>query len=444
VSVLLPPRPSGERYVLRRARVPLTLTSASSAAALAPDADREGLALVDIGVASGRIAEIRPASSTPFGPGEFDLDGGMVWPAPVELHTHIDKGHIWPRAENPDGTSDAAVATVAADRRRHWSAEDVRARMEFSLGCAYAHGTRALRTHLDSLPPQGEISWPVFAALREEWAGRVELQASSIVALELFADEAAGAALAALVASNRGNLGAVTYFRTPDFVILLNRVFALAETHGLDLDFHVDETGNPAAASLRHIAETALARRFSGRIVCGHCCSLARQTSEEIDRTLDLVAAARIAVVSLPMCNLYLQDRGAGATPRWRGVTLLHEMAARGIPVAVSSDNTRDPFYGYGDLDAVEVFTQAARIAHLDRPIGDWPRTITTSPAKIMGLTESDGIAVGATADLILFRARFWHELLSRPQADRIVLRVGRALDATLPDYRTLDPLFRS
>jgi cytosine deaminase len=33
-------------------------------------------------------------------------------------------------------------------------------------------------------------------------------------------------------------------------------------------------------------------------------------------------------------------------------------------------------------------------------------------------------------------------EWLARPQADRIVLREGRVLDATPPDHRELDPLF--
>ena len=49
-----------------------------------------------------------------------------------------------------------------------------------------------------------------------------------------------------------------------------------------------------------------------------------------------------------------------------------------------------------------------------------------------------------AAADLILFRARFMTELLSRPQSDRIVLRAGRVLQAEAPDWRELDPLFTS
>jgi cytosine deaminase len=169
-----------------------------------------------------------------------------------------------------------------------------------------------------------------------------------------------------------------------------------------------------------------------------------RHEPKEVERTLALVREAGIAVVSLPLCNLYLMDRAPGRTPRWRGVTLLHEMAARGIPVALASDNCRDPFYGYGDHDVIEVFREAVRIVQLDCPVGAWPAAVARTPAEIMGLPERGMIRVGAPADLILFRGRDWSELLSRPQTERIVLRAGRPIDTKLPDYRELDHLFRS
>jgi cytosine deaminase len=58
-----------------------------------------------------------------------------------------------------------------------------------------------------------------------------------------------------------------------------------------------------------------------------------------------------------------------------------------------------------------------------------------------MGLPERGVIRVGAPADLILFRARGWSELLSRPEAGRVVLRAGRPIDTTLPDHRELDDI---
>ena len=129
-----------------------------------------------------------------------------------------------------------------------------------------------------------------------------------------------------------------------------------------------------------------------------------------------------------------------GVTPRYRGATLVHELNAAGIPVAMASDNTRDPFYAYGDLDALEVYREATRILHLDHPVGDWPRTVTATPAGLMGLKQFGKIAIGQAADLVLFRARSWTELLARPQSDRTVLRAGLPIDTTLPDYCDLDP----
>src|SRR5260221_4648 len=211
----LPPRPLGAAYWLRRSRLPLTFLARRER--LAAGADSEGSALVDLKIADGRIAAIVPAGAQAGATPEFDLDGGMIWPSPVELHTHLDKGHIWARAENPDGTFAAALATVGADRGTRWTAADVRARMSFSLAAAYAHGTRAIRTHLDSLAPQGGITWPVFAALREEWASRITLQGVSLVPIDFFRDAAAGEALARLVAAHRGILRAVTYM-TPDLL----------------------------------------------------------------------------------------------------------------------------------------------------------------------------------------------------------------------------------
>jgi cytosine deaminase len=114
-------------------------------------------------------------------------------------------------------------------------------------------------------------------------------------------------------------------------------------------------------------------------------------------------------------------------------------MRAAGINVSVASDNTRDPFYAYGDLDMVEVFREATRILHLDHPFGDWHRAFAANPAVAMGMPGRGMIATGQPADLILFSARVMTELLARPQSDRVVLRDGRVLEATAPHWRELD-----
>ena len=141
------------------------------------------------------------------------------------------------------------------------------------------------------------------------------------------------------------------------------------------------------------------------------------------------------------MCNMYLQGRDTGRTPRWRGITMVHEFRAAGVPVSFASDNCRDPFYAYGDYDMMEVYREAVRIAQLDHPFGAWAASVTATPAAACGFTGKGRIAIGAPADLILFRARSMTELLARPQSDRTILRAGKPLDATLPDFREMDPI---
>jgi cytosine deaminase len=107
----------------------------------------------------------------------------------------------------------------------------------------------------------------------------------------------------------------------------------------------------------------------------------------------------------------------------------------------VASDNTRDPFYAYGDLDMLEVYRMATRILHLDHPVGDWPRAITATSAGVMRLEGAGVLAEGRSADFIIFKGRSWTELLSRPESDRIVVRNGAAIAREVPDYAELDDL---
>jgi len=426
--------PRTPRYVLANATLPAVLVDGYKATA-----DSDGLVAADITVKDGLIERIdRPGRRTTLP--KVDLDRGMVWPGFIDMHTHLDKGHIWPRQPNPDGSFDGALDAVEEDRTKRWKTKDVAARMDFAIRCAYASGTTLIRTHIDSRAPQHRISWPVFAEMREKWAGKVDLQAVCLVTIDEFLNDDAADDLIDVVAGHGGVLGAVTSM-IPELERALETLMLRAANRALDLDFHVDETGDPAANSLRAIADVALRTDFPGSIVTGHCCSLAMQPKGEAEATMDRVAEAGIAVVSLPMCNMYLQDRQAGVTPRWRGVTLVHELAVRGVRVAVASDNTRDPFYAYGDLDMVEVFREAVRILHLDHPIAGWPAVVTRTPAAILGRPERGVIAAGATADLVLFRARSFTELLARPQSERTVLRYGKAIDTARPDYRELDDL---
>src|SRR5262245_22180708 len=188
-----------------------TLCNARLHAGLTPgltfSTDPDGFMLADITVADGRIARIVQSKRGPQ-PQPIDLKGRIVLPAFVDCHTHIDKGHIWPRKPNPDGTFTGALNAADEDRAAYWSAEDVARRMDFSLRTAYAHGTAALRTHIDSEARQDEISWPVFQEMRERWRGRIEVQGACLLGIESVREHRWFGGLARRVAVDGGALGA--------------------------------------------------------------------------------------------------------------------------------------------------------------------------------------------------------------------------------------------
>jgi len=434
--------PSGRRFWLANARVPVC--TIAGVTELPTPADAEGVTNADLLIDTGKLARIeRPDGARADGIDRVDIGGRQVWPTLIDIHTHLDKGHTVERSPNVDGTFLNARLAAAADRP-NWTATDLRRRMDFGLRCAYGHGVSAIRSHIDTYHETAERSWQVVREMHDEWRDKIDLQAVALCPIDLLEDEF-GDRVAAIVAKSGGLLGGVTrasignHGKPLDNIdVLLDRVFALATRHDLGIDLHVDETHDPLAATLPFVARAAIRHGYRGRVVCGHCCSLAMQSESEVDRTLDLVAEAEIAIVTLPTVNMYLQDRKEKRTPRWRGVTVVHEMQRRGIAVAAAGDNCRDSFHAYGDHDVLDTYRQAVRILHLDHPLTDTPALVSAVPASMGGFSDHGRLAVGAPVRLIVFNARTINEIISRPQSDRVVIDRGARLSAIVPDYSEL------
>jgi cytosine/creatinine deaminase len=430
------PEKSG-MLLLQRARVPAAVLPAAFAGR-AQDSTEPSV-VCDIAIDGQRIASVEPSADADPVKNSVDLAGAIVFPGFVDTHVHLDKTHTWNRAPNRSGSFGEALETLGRDKA-NWTRADIRRRAGFGLKCAWEHGTRLMRTHVDTWLPWGEENHATMQELRAEWRGRIELQTVPLTGIANYSGTEGDTLADLALKYGACALGGWSPL-SPELPRQLDRLIAIARDRGVGLDLHVDENGNPKEEVLRTLAEAVLRNRFGNPVVCGHCCSLSVQEPERQKSTIALVKDAGIRVISLPLCNLYLQDRRAEPTPRtpqWRGLTLIHELIDAGVPVACASDNVRDAFHAFGDFDATEVYIQSVRLAHLDSRLGESPGVVTTTAAEIIGRPEMGRIGAGAPAHLVVFPARSFSEFLSRPGSGRRLVDGENIRDARPPAYSEL------
>jgi cytosine deaminase len=396
--------------------------------------------LADLALHNGRIASIAPHAESRAEPQPYiesrtdgwNLHGAPVLPGLVEAHTHIDKAFTLPRLGALKPGLLAAIETMIADRQT-WTVADVHTRASRALQWAFEAGVTTLRTHCDWWEPNATpLAWNVLRELGDEWADRLALERVSLIALHLFSERDGARALAKTVAASGPGacLGAFVH-STNWSAQSLRHLFEAAQEFGLDVDLHCDEELKPQAEGLATTAALLRELDFSGRVVCGHTCALAVQPEAQALATLDAVARAPITMVSLPTTNLLLQDAQTGRTPRQRGLTLVKEARARGIPLLISTDNVQDAFCRAGSFDPVEALAIGALAAQLEQPFDAWSETICRSD----WLTRSPNappLRTGSVADLVVFTAAEVHGWPTRA-ASRVVLRAGQVAAGTVP-----------
>ena len=379
-----------------------------------------------VSIAHGRFTELRPLVAHESHAVGWNLRGTLALPGLVDAHTHLDKAFTRERMRHVPPGLLGAIEAMMTDRLE-WTAADVRTRAERALQWAWVNGTTHLRTHVDWWEPDAvPIAWHVLAELAQEWRGRVQMQQAGLIKLDLFEDPQQARRLARIVAGTGPNALLGGFVHSTNFSELrLRHLLQAAQAHDLNVDLHVDEELNPEATGLATIARIVNEIGFEGRVVCGHCCALGVQPESQALATLDTVARAPITLVSLPATNLLLQDATTGRTPRQRGVTLVHETRARGIPLLIASDNVQDPFCAFGSFDPAEALGLGAMAAQLDRPFDQWSDAICRSDWLQRERSDTVPSLVGRPADLVLFPSSNTYGWPSRSHP-RIVLRDGR------------------
>jgi cytosine/creatinine deaminase len=349
---------------------------------------------------------------TSIAPSQSSQSRWLALPGLVNLHAHADRAFTVDRFR-PRSFADSLAA--AAKARAAFTADDVRKRSTRLLENSIRYGVTRMRTHTDVDPIVEMRSMEGLSAARRDFADRIDVD---IIAFSTsrndLADPDAVARLKDAIAMRPAYLGA-SLNSSNEPPRALAALFDLAERHDLPIDLHLDEHLDPAASLSRMVADAVIAHGLQGRVTFSHFCVLSVLETKEAASLIDHVARAGITVIALPETNTFLQDRGAG-TPLRRGVTLVRELIAAGVPVRFGTDNVRDWFFPFGDADmlATAMFTVTA--THLD-----------DDHALLTGICDGRStIEQGMPADMVLIPAASLDDALARQPEGRVVLKQGR------------------
>jgi cytosine deaminase len=343
----------------------------------------------------------------------LDCSGKLVLPTFIDAHIHLDKVLIRDELREHDGTLAGAIGAIH-ERKRRYTAEDVRARARTVIEESVRLGTTRLRSHVDVDTIGALVPLEGVLAAAADCADIADVRTIAFPQEGLLRDPGAYALMEAALESGADVVGGMPHWELdePSQREHVRLCFDLAERFDRDLDMHVDETDDGGVRTLEMVADEALQRGYVGRVCAGHVCSLAAADDEYADRVIDKCLRAGISIAANPVTNLVLQGRGDRGLIR-RGTTRIGEFRAAGANVFFGQDCVKDGFYPFGRGSMLEVALISAHAAHLTTrsDIEYALRAITEAPARAMRLTDY-GLKPGARADLQLMPASTWSDAL--------------------------------
>jgi cytosine deaminase len=302
------------------------------------------------------------------------------------------------------GDLPSAIAAMSAYQVRASRGEMVRRGLRL-LDQAASFGVSLLRTHVNVGGAYGLRGLDVALELRERVHPRVRVQVVAMASAGVIPGQNGWALMEEAVACGCDVLGGSIGVRSEPGP-LLDGLFSLAARHGLPLDLHVDEQSEPRCPGLDGLIPRTLAAGYQGRVAASHCSALGLVPGDERRRLISGLLQAGIAVVVLPLTNLFLQGRG-DEVPGVRGIAPVRLLLRAGVPVACASDNVQDPYLPYGNADPLLAALVLGLGAHLTSAaerdaLADM---VTTKAAGIAGVTDY-GLEPGRPADLVVLEAR--------------------------------------
>lgn len=382
----------------------------------------DGDAPVHVAIAGGRIASV--GREAPAAREVIEVEGRLVTPGLVDAHVHLDKALLHDRIRATAGTAAEAIR-LTGEAKRRFTVEDIRARARRVLDMAIAAGTTAMRSHVEVDPILELSALEAILPLKTEYAPAIDLQICAFAQEGILQSPGTEGLLRRALTRGADLVGGCPYNDT-DANEHIAIIFGLAQAFDVDADFHVDFFDEPEHLHVREIIEQTVRTGWEGRVCVGHLTELAALPMFDQDAIIADLAAARIGVIALPTTDLYLMGRGDGVNIR-RGITPIRRLLDAGVPVALATNNVRNPFTPIGTADLADLPFLTTVAAHMGtaaemRMLLD---AVTVHPARMLRLPDY-GLAPGCRANLLVWDCATAEDAVATPPPRVLSIKDGR------------------
>ncbi|MBE2201208.1 MAG: amidohydrolase family protein [Anaerolinea sp.] len=384
---------------------------------------------IEVGIETGVITAVSSPNTLPSAAQEIDARGGMISPAFIESHFHLENALLWDGLINQSGTLEEAIE-IYAKVKHDLTVEDIVARAGIVVKTAVANGTLWLRSHVDIDHIARLSILRGVAAARDVYRDLIDIQLVAFPQLGLAQNPEAVEMMWQAMENGCDLVGGMPHGEKTmdDAAKHIDIAFEIALKHDVDIDMHIDETDDPYWHSLELLADKTIETGWQGRVTAGHCCAMSAWDDAMAARIIDKVKAADIHIITNAPINSMLEGRHSGY-PKPRGIARVKELLEAGVNMVCGQDDLQNMFYPFGKMDPLEVALITAHLAHLGAPheieaAFNMPRS---HAARMWGL-DNYGVFVGAAANLVILDAQTAVQALRQQPANRTVIRNGRVL----------------
>jgi len=389
--------------------------------------------LVSLAIDGGRIAP-SPAAGPAQATNVIDARGGLLTPALVEPHIHLDAVlTVGQPRHNLSGSLFEGIA-IWGERVKDLTVDDVKRRVAQVLRWQVANGVLFVRSHVDVCDPK-LTALRALLEVRQEFADQIMIQLVAFPQQGIQSFPGGEALMREAVELGADVVGGIPHFELTREYGEQSVKFAVALAHEFNklVDIHCDETDDEQSRFLEVLAAETIRLNMQGRVTASHTTAMHSYNNAYAGRLIVNVGRAGLHMVTNPLDNAVLQGR-FDHYPIRRGHTRIKELLAAGVNVCLGHDSVMDPWYPLGKADPLQA---AFTLAHYGQMSGfEEIRTlidmITVNGARALGLTDY-GLEPGCRADLVLFDAPTESDAIRLMAPRRLVIRGGKVVARTEP-----------